>query len=86
MGSDKKKNSIGYNTKPGDNRKVLMHNLELSEIGEHQANFADPADVRYRIERYFQICAKNDMKPNVAGFALICGVDRCQITRWVHGE
>lgn len=73
-------------TNEGENRKYLYHNLELAALGSEKLDFADPEAVEERIQAYFQTCARNDMKPGVAGFALACGVDRRQIPRWAQGE
>ena len=73
-------------TNEGENRKYLYHNLELAALGSEKLDFGNADMVEERIQAYFQTCAKNDMKPGVAGFALACGVDRRQIPRWVQGE
>lgn len=42
--------------------------------------------VEKRCFDYFDLCAKNDMKPTFAGFALAFGVDRMTMWRWCNNQ
>lgn len=42
--------------------------------------------VQQRIAEYFDICAKNDMRPGVEGMCLALGVNRSTLLRWERGE
>lgn len=74
-------------TNPGDNTKYLSHNLEMWKWDKPDMDSVEA--VRQRIEDYFTLCAKNDMKPTVAGMALAFGVERTVLwdysTRHGHG-
>lgn len=61
-------------TEPGDNTKYINHSLKLSRLNKVDISKVD--EVNKRIEEYFSICAKDDMKPSVAGLALAMGIDR----------
>lgn len=71
-------------TEPGENTKYLNHNLQVMRLPKIDTNNAEL--VQERIERYFEICAENDMKPNIPGLALSLGVDRTTLWRWVNGQ
>lgn len=68
---------------PGDNKKYLSHNMEM--FNWKKPNMRDETQVIQRVEDYFNLCAKNDMKPSVAGLALAFDVDRVSIYNWTHG-
>lgn len=61
-------------TKPGDNRKYILHSLRLAELPK--VNLTSVEEVTQRITDYFQICADDDMKPSVAGLALAMDIDK----------
>lgn len=64
----------GYDLEPGDNTKFLTLNIELfnlPEIDKHDVNA-----VSQRLEDYFKIYAKHDVKPTVAGMAMALGMSR----------
>lgn len=68
---------------PAENTKYLNHNLELYDLPK--IDHYDLEQVSKRVREYFGICAKNGMKPTVAGFALSFGVDRKTMYCWVNG-
>jgi hypothetical protein len=61
-------------TKPGDNTKYINHSLKLSRLPK--ISMQDFNAVHDRVERYFEICSEDDMKPSVAGLALALDIDR----------
>ena len=61
-------------TQPGDNRRYLTHSMAMFDWLE--VDMKEPEQVRERIGQYLDLCAKDDMKPSVAGLALAFGVDR----------
>lgn len=67
----------------GDNRKYLLHSMQIAELPE--VDMKNPAEVQKRIRDYFNICAENDMKPSVAGIALAFSVDRKTFWAWANG-
>lgn len=69
--------------KHGDNRQMLINNLEVFRLPK--INMHDVEQVRERVGEYFEIVAKNDMKPTVAGLALAFKVDRTTIWRIANG-
>lgn len=68
---------------PGENTKYITHSLEVSSLP--QVDMTEPELVLERVSEYFRLCAKNDMKPSVAGMALAFGVDRKTLWAWVNG-
>lgn len=70
--------------KPGDNRTYLLSSMELANLGP--VDWADPDEVRYRINEFFMIQAKYDLKPTVAGMALALGVDRRRLSDIKNGN
>ena len=64
----------GYDLEPGDNTKFLSLNIELfnmPDIDKHDVNA-----VTQRLEDYFKLYAKHDVKPTVAGMAMALGMNR----------
>lgn len=61
-------------TKPGENRKYLMHSLRLAELPK--VDLKSEEEVAQRVTEYFTMCAEDDMKPSVAGLALAMDIDR----------
>ena len=62
------------NTKPGENRKYILHSLRLAELPKVKMN--NEKEVAQRVVDYFTICSEDDMKPSVAGLALAMDIDR----------
>jgi hypothetical protein len=64
----------GMLTKPGDNAKFLSQGLEVMRLPN--LNLEDEKAVEKRIDDYFSICAKWDVKPSVTGLGMSLGLDR----------
>lgn len=58
----------GYNMSEGDNNKNTMLSLELFNLPT--IDMDDPEQVAMRLNEYFEIYARYDMKPAVSGMAL----------------
>lgn len=58
----------GYDLEPGDNTKFLSLNIELFNM--ESIDMHDEEAVAQRLEEYFALYAKHDMKPTVAGMAM----------------
>ena len=67
---------------PGDNKKYLEHSLAMMDW--KQPDMKDAEAVQQRVIDYFQLCAKNDMKPTFAGMALAFGIDRRTLWKWCN--
>lgn len=70
----RKRPDVTVQTEEGDNAKYLNHNIELYKLPT--ISLQDEEAVANRVDEYFAICAKNDMKPSVASLALALGVNR----------
>ena len=70
-------------TEPGDNQRYLAHSMAMFDWLD--VDMKEPEQVRERIGQYLALCAKDDMKPSVAGMALAFGVDRKTIWAWANG-
>lgn len=64
----------GLQTEPGDNAKYLAVSMELYKLPS--IDLKDPEQVNKRLEEYFEIHFKNDLKPTVAGMGMALGLDR----------
>ena len=71
---------------PGDNRKYILHNMQVAALANVHCDTKSPEQVSKRIMDYFQLCADNDMKPNVAAFAMAFGINRITMWKWVNGS
>jgi hypothetical protein len=74
------KNRVKYtmaDVEPGENRRMLEHALEVMDLPE--IDTYDYQQVRRRTAEYFAICAKNDVRPNMAGLALALKMSRQQL-------
>lgn len=58
----------------GDNSQYLGHGLELMRLPPINADNED--EIINRIDEYFQLCEKWDVKPAVSGLAMALGIDR----------
>ena len=67
-------------TEPGDNTKALTFFNKLNSLVKVDLNDAEA--IQERIDLYFEMCAKYDMKPGMASMALALGHDRRLI--WEH--
>ena len=59
---------------PGDNTRIVQVNMQFFDMPK--IDLHDPVAVRERLGEYFKIYADADMKPTVAGMAMVLGVDR----------
>ena len=64
----------GLNLEPGDNTKYLALGRELFKLPT--IDLKDPEQVKYRLDEFFVIHEKYDMKPTVAGMGMALGLDR----------
>lgn len=65
----------GLMVDPGDNTKYLLASLELMNLPD--IDLKDVDQVNARLDEYFKIQAKHDMKPTVSGLGLaLNGMDR----------
>lgn len=71
---------------PGDNVKYITHNMEVNALADTKVDMTEYEAVQKRLNDYFLVCAKNDMKPSVAGMALAFGVTRKALYEWVNGR
>lgn len=68
---------------PGDNARYIRHNMMLYNLDP--LSLDDAEEVKERTQTYFEICAENDMKPSVAGYALALGIDRTTLWKIING-
>ena len=61
-------------TEPGDNTKYLALGRELFNLST--IDLKDPEQVRDRLDEFFAIHERYDMKPTVAGMGMALGLDR----------
>lgn len=80
-GRPKKIEEVGI---PGENARYNAHSLEIMTMPKINTN--DYRDVHQRSIDYFMICQRNDMKPNIAGYALALGVSRQTLKDWMSGK
>lgn len=59
---------------PGDNTAYTKHSLRVYSLPV--VELTNTEAVTARIVQYFEICAKDDMKPSVAGLALALGITK----------
>ena len=64
----------GLNLEPGDNTKYLALGRELFNLPT--IDLKDPEQVRDRLNEFFVIHERYDMKPTVAGMGMALGLDR----------
>ena len=64
----------GLMTEPGDNTKYLTLGLELFRLPA--IDLREPEQVQDRLNEFFEIHARYDMKPTVAGMGMALGLDR----------
>lgn len=70
------------NVEPGDNSKFIMVNVELMNMPDIDLKKVD--EVAHRLNEYFALYARNDMKPTVAGMAIALGMDRRTLWAITH--
>ena len=64
----------GMMTEPGDNAKYLSLGMELFKLPK--IDLREPEQVENRLSEFFEIHARYDMKPTVAGMGMALGLDR----------
>lgn len=64
----------GLMVEPGDNAKYLSLGMELFKLPS--IDLKDPEQVSDRLGEFFEIHARYDMKPTVAGMGMALGLDR----------
>lgn len=69
---------------PGDNRRFILHDLEMMKWGDIDLQNAE--EVEERCIRYFEWSAQDDIKPTSAGLAVALGVDRATMLRYANGQ
>ena len=74
----------GYDLEPGDNTKFLTLNIELFNMPSIDMHNEDA--VAQRLEEYFALYARHDMKPTVAGMAMALGMDRRRLWAITHDQ
>ena len=65
---------------PGDNTKYINHSMTIMKWKTPDMN--DLEAVEKRCFDYFDLCAKNDMKPTFAGFVLALGLVILNMFLW----
>ena len=68
---------------PGDNSKYLGHALTIQRMPLVDLN--DIVAVKERIDWYFELCYRNDMKPTVSGFCNSLKINRVTLLNWRNG-
>ena len=64
----------GLMVEPGDNTKYLSLGMELFNLPA--IDLREPEQVKDRLNEFFEIHARYDMKPTVAGMGMALGLDR----------
>ena len=72
------------NMETGDNARYIAHTLAVRSMPK--IDHTDPEQVRQRAYDYLTLCAQNDMKPTVNGYANSIGVSRQTLLNWKTGE
>ncbi len=72
--------------KPADNQNSTEPAfLELERLGRRSVNMHDAAAVQRRIDDYFALCVRHDVRPSVAGLAVAFDVHRSMLWKWRRG-
>ena len=74
----------GYDLEPGDNTKFLQLNMELFNMPD--IDMHNEEAVAERLNEYFALYAKHDVKPTVAGMAMALGMDRRRLWAVTHDQ
>ena len=72
----------GYDLQPGDNTNTMMVGIELFNLPE--IDFDNVEEVNQRINEFFMIYAKYDLKPTVVGLAMSLGISRYKLMAIVN--
>lgn len=76
-------NALVPNAKPGDMTRYINLNAELYNLPD--IDIRNPDEVFNRLNEYFNIFAKYDTKPTVAGMAMALGMSRQNLYSIVNG-
>lgn len=74
----------GENNQSGDISKFVR--MAMTSLSLPPIDISDPHQVEMRIIDYFNYCAENDRKPQLAGMANWLGVSRDTLNSWKRGE
>ena len=74
----------GLMTEPGDTSTYLTMNMEIFNLPK--IDMYNPVEVNQRLGEYFEIYAKYDVKPTVAGMALALGISRQTLSAIAHDK
>lgn len=80
----KKRQDLMLQAEPGDNRKFILHDLEMMKW--ERIDMTDPKQVADRCAKFFQWSAEDDVKPTSAGLAVALGMDRQTMLRYANGQ
>lgn len=70
--------------KPGDNQRMLR--LARVSFDLPPIDIKDPAQIRQRVNDYFDFCEENDRKASLVGVANWIGVSRDTLASWKRGD
>lgn len=71
--------------KAEENEMYIRHSLELFSNPALNLRLCQPEDIRARSIQYFEQCVEDNMKPNVAGYALCLGCTRQTLINCISG-
>lgn len=80
-----KKGIEGSRMKKSENEAYIRHSMELFAFKPINLRLCQPQDIQERCISYFEKCIKDNMKPNVAGFALAVGCTRVSLMNYISG-
>lgn len=69
---------------PGDNAKYIANNLEIMNLPD--IDLTDIEQVQNRLQEYFEIRFRQDMKPTVSGLAMALGMNRRMLWAIVNDQ
>ena len=78
------KNFGQENIKAGDNSKYLTHAMIIKKWPP--IDLDSDEEVIERLDMYFALCAKDDMKPTVTGMANALKISRFTLNDWKNGD
>ncbi len=73
------------NMKADENENYIRHSMELFAYLPLNMRLCQPNEIEERCLDYFQKCIEDNMKPNVAGFALAIGCTRVTLMNYISG-
>lgn len=84
MANNSKKNFGQENIEAGDNTKFLKHALTIAKWD--RINLDSDKEVIERLDKYFELCMTNDVKPTVTGMANALKISRFTLYDWKNGD